>query len=105
MSTGDQSVGMDAAAVANLASNMRDSAGELNDQVQVVAGRMVAPADTGFAYKAQGDAIHNGLLAVQQWLKDWSEATRLTGDAMGQNVTSVTSVDRVNSENTEQAAS
>ncbi|MGI5223174.1 hypothetical protein [Nocardia sp. CA-290969] len=106
MSTGDQPVGMDSDAVVNLASNLRDSADAVKRQVQGVADNMIAPTDTGFAYKkTQGDAIHNGLLTVQQWLKDWAEATQLTGDAIGQNAISVTTVDKVNSENTEQAAS
>ncbi|NKY55653.1 hypothetical protein [Nocardia flavorosea] len=101
MSTGE--VGVQGDGLVSLGTKMRDSAGVVNGQVQQVA--MVAPTDTGFGYKTQGDAIHNGLLAVQQWLKDWSEATQLTGDAMGQTVVEVSTVDKENSDNTQQAAS
>ncbi|MEU4315697.1 hypothetical protein [Nocardia sp. NPDC024068] len=105
MSTGEQTVGMQSDAVVSLANKMRTSAGEVKNQVGQVAGNMIAPGDTGFAYKAQGDAIHAGLDAVQQWLNDWSEATQLTGDAMGQTVIEMSTVDKENSDKTQQAAS
>lgn len=105
MSTGDQPVGVDSPALVNLANSMRDSAKTVKDQAATVAGATVGAADIGFAYKTQGDAIHAGLESVQTWLKDWSEATQLSGDAMGQMEIAVTTVDQVNSDNTQQAAS
>lgn len=105
MSTGDQTVGMQGDALVSLANNMRISADVVKGEVPGVAANMVAPGDTGVAYKTQGDAIHAGLEAVQQWLNDWSEATQLTGDAMGQTVVEMSTVDKENSDNTRQAAS
>ncbi|WP_063061760.1 hypothetical protein [Nocardia sienata] len=105
MSTGDQTVGMQGDALVSLANNMRTSAEVVKGQVQGVAGNMVGPADTGFAYKTQGDVIHSGLEVVQQWLNDWSEATQLTADAMGQTVIEMSTVDKENSDNTQQAGS
>ncbi|WP_459547973.1 hypothetical protein [Nocardia sp. X0981] len=97
--------GMQSEALVGLANNMRASADAVKSQVTSIAGSMIVPADTGFGYKAQGDAIHAGLEAVQQWLDDWSEATQLTGDAMGQTVVELSTVDQENAANTQQAAS
>lgn len=105
MSTGDQPVGVDSPALVNMANDMRDSAQTVKGQVTRIADNMVGSADTGFAYKKQGDDIHAGMEAVQAWLNDWSEATQLSGDAMGQMELAVTTVDQVNSDNTQQAAS
>lgn len=103
MSTGE--VGVQGDGLVSLASKMRDSAGAVKDQVAGVDATMVGSADTGFAYETQGDAIHAALMGVQQWLKDWSEATQLTGDALGETVVTMTTVDQENSDNTQQAAS
>jgi hypothetical protein len=105
MSTGDQTVGMQGDALVGLANNMRTSADVVKGEAGGVAGSMIAPADTGAEYKKQGDAVHAGLEAVQQWLNDWSEATQLTGDAMGQTVIDFSTVDKENAANTQQAAS
>lgn len=99
------STGMQSEALVGLSNDMRTSADEVKKQVASVAGGMIAPADTGFGYKTQGDAIHAGLEAVRQWLTDWSEATQLTGDAMGQSVIEFSTVDQENAVNTQQAAS
>ncbi|NKY34324.1 hypothetical protein HGA13_14735 [Nocardia speluncae] len=103
MSTGE--VGVQGDGLVSLADKMRGSAGEVNKQVAVVDTDMVGSADTGFAYEAQGNAIHAALTGVQQWLKDWSEAVQLTGDALGETVVTMTTVDQENSEKTQQAAS
>ncbi|NUP27227.1 MAG: hypothetical protein HOQ44_11140 [Nocardia sp.] len=105
MSTGDQSVGMQGDALVALANDMRTSAAVIEDQAKSVARSPIAPADTGAAYKAQGDAIHAGIAAVEKWLGDWSEATQLTGDAMGQTVIEMSDVDQENAGRTQQAAS
>ncbi|MFI1463105.1 hypothetical protein [Nocardia carnea] len=105
MSTGDQSVGMDGPALTKLANDMRASAGEVKTQVGSVVKNMVGSGDTGFAYEAQGNQIHAGLEAVQAWLNDWSEATQLSGDAMGQTLLEISTVDQENSASTQQAAS
>ncbi|MEU1984319.1 hypothetical protein [Nocardia sp. NPDC019395] len=105
MSTGDQSVGMDGPALTKMANDMRTSAGVVKGQVGSVVDHMVGSADTGFAYKTQGDNIHAGLETVQAWLNDWSEATQLSGDAMGQTVLEISTVDQENAVGTQQAAS
>ncbi|MFI2232057.1 hypothetical protein [Nocardia testacea] len=105
MSTGDRTVGMQSDALVSLANNMRTSADVVKGEAGSVARSVIAPADTGAEYKKQGDALHAGLEAVRQWLADWSEATQLTGDAMGQAVVEFSTVDKENAANTQQAAS
>lgn len=99
------STGMQSDALVGLANDMRTSADAVKAQVTSIAGSMIDPAAAGFGYKTQGDAIHAGLEAVQQWLADWSEATQLTGDAMGQTVLEFSTVDQENATDTQQAAS
>lgn len=105
MSTDDQPVGMQADSLEALGLDFVTSAGVIKDQATKVAQNIVAAADTGYAYiDTQGKNIESGLRRVESWLNEWYQATELTGETIGQNVISMTTVDKENSDKTQQAA-
>lgn len=105
MSTGDQPVGMDADALDATGNRFRASAGVIGGQAGKVAGSLVGKAHVGAAYAEEGGAIENGLREVETWLKDWAEATQLTGEAIGRDVVEFSDVDAENAGETQKAAS
>lgn len=105
MSTGDQSVGMDADALGKLGNEFCGRAGVIKDQAKKVADNFIPPSAAGFAYIGdQGKNIDSGLRKIETWLNDWAEATDLIGEAIGQDVVTYSNVDKENSDNTQQAA-
>lgn len=105
MSTGDQPVGMDADALAVTGHNFRSSAGAIKDHAQKVVDSIVDKAHVGAGHADEGGKIANGLREVEAWLNEWSEATKRTGDAIGQDVVTISEVDTQNSNETQKAAS
>ncbi|WP_157224229.1 hypothetical protein [Nocardia paucivorans] len=104
MSTG-QPVGMEPDALGKMANDFRSSASVVKAQGEKVSTNMVGPGDVGHAYSEKGKRIQSGLEAVQAWLNNWSEATDLTGDAIGQSVVEFSNVDRENANQNQKAAS
>ncbi|MEV3962677.1 hypothetical protein AB0M34_17535 [Nocardia sp. NPDC050193] len=105
MSTGDQPVGMQADALEKMGADFCTSAGVIESQATKVADNIIGKAHVGAAYESEGVKLEAGLREVESWLKDWAEATDLTGDAIGRDVVAMSDVDRENSDQTEQAAS
>ncbi|WP_327149702.1 hypothetical protein [Nocardia sp. NBC_01329] len=105
MSTGDQPVGMQPDALEKMGADFCTSAGVIKSQATKVADNIIGKAHVGAAYESEGAKIEAGLREVESWLNDWAEATELTGDAIGQDVVSMSTVDKENSDGTQKAAS
>ncbi|WP_328388234.1 hypothetical protein [Nocardia sp. NBC_00416] len=105
MSTGDQSVGMQPDALAKMGADFCTSAGVIKSQATKVADNIIGKAHVGAAYESEGVKFESGLREVESWLNDWSEATDLTGQAIGRDVVSISNVDKENSGETQKAAS
>ena len=105
MSTGDQPVGMEADALAVTGHNFRSSAQAIKEHAPKVVNNIVDKAHVGAGHADEGGKIAEGLRAVEAWLNEWSEATKRTGDAIGQDVVAISEVDTQNSNETQKAAS
>ncbi|WP_327112782.1 hypothetical protein OHB12_29675 [Nocardia sp. NBC_01730] len=81
---GSEMVGVRTGELGALGSDYRRSADAVRDQAERVADHLFGDgAEAGRNYAQQGIAVHQGLERISAWLKNWSDATTATADALG----------------------
>ncbi|RJO72151.1 hypothetical protein D5S18_23575 [Nocardia panacis] len=87
------SVSVDPKKLSELGGKLRSSAAELKTHADEVGKRDFGSGQSGTAYAAEGNKIHQGLMNVSVWLKNWSSAVDATGASFVMAADSYTSFD------------
>ncbi|BDU02406.1 hypothetical protein [Nocardia sputorum] len=81
---GSEMVGVRTGELGALGSDYRRSADAVRDQAKRVADHLFGSGgEAGRNYAPQGIAVHEGLERIGAWLRNWSDATTATADALG----------------------
>ncbi|MFR9752214.1 hypothetical protein ACL02S_14425 [Nocardia sp. 004] len=92
---GSEMVGVRTGELGALSSDYRISAEVLCGQAERLAEQTFGDGGTaGRNYARQGIAVHQGLARISTWLRDWSDATAATADALGAAVVVYAETDR-----------
>ncbi|WP_157129127.1 hypothetical protein [Nocardia amamiensis] len=92
---GSEMVGVRTGELGALGDDYRRSAGSVRDQAGRVDKNMFGEGgDAGRNYAPQGIAVHQGLQRISAWLKNWSDATTATADALGAAVVAYSDTDQ-----------
>ncbi|WP_454194190.1 hypothetical protein [Nocardia sp. Marseille-Q1738] len=92
---GSEMVGVRTGELGALGDDYRRSADGVRNQAKQVAEHMFGDGgEAGRNYAQQGIAVHQGLQRISAWLKDWSDATTATADALGAAVVAYSDTDQ-----------
>ncbi|MEU1963403.1 hypothetical protein [Nocardia sp. NPDC019255] len=92
---GSEMVGVRTGELGALGSDYRRSADAVRDQAKRVAEHLFGSGgDAGRNYAPQGIAVQQGLERIGAWLRDWSDATTATADALGAAVVAYAETDQ-----------
>ncbi|MEU2036559.1 hypothetical protein [Nocardia amamiensis] len=92
---GSEMVGVRTGELGALGDDYRRSADFVRDHVERVAEQMFGDGgDAGRNYPQEGIAVHQGLQRISAWLKNWSDATTATADALGAAVVAYSDTDQ-----------
>ncbi|MGW5729826.1 hypothetical protein [Nocardia beijingensis] len=91
---GSEMVGVRTGELGALGSDYRRSADAVRDQAKRIAEHLFGSGEAGRNYAPQGIAVQQGLERIGAWLRNWSDATTATADALGAAVVAYAETDQ-----------
>ncbi|MBF6077065.1 hypothetical protein IU498_20795 [Nocardia beijingensis] len=91
---GSEMVGVRTGELGALGSDYRRSADVVRDQAKRIAEHLFGGGEAGRNYAPQGIAVQQGLERIGAWLRNWSDATTATADALGAAVVAYAETDQ-----------